>query len=265
MTETPKLRALLVDDEAAARLALTKRLQAVSVNVEVCGEASNGKDALALIDTLAPNVVFLDVSMPGPTGFDVARKLTGEEAPLVVFLTAYGDRAIEAFETEAIDYVTKPVAADRIERCIQRVLQELEKRRKLNLSTEFLSAIANNETVINQALASVNMLNLNVGGGVARVREEDVLYIEAAGEYACVHTTSETFVVRESLKHFENQLLSDKFYRIHRQTIVNIEKVERVSSDNGVEHKARLTNGKEFPISRRNVTGLKKVLTASPA
>lgn len=253
------LRALVVDDEAVARLALIRRLEAMAEEFEICGEARNGNEALELNRRLSPDVMFLDIAMPGGNGLEVARRLAGENAPLIVFLTAYGDRALEAFETDAIDYLMKPVGPERLSRTIRRIRDEYQKRRQLKLAKEWESAALENGP---RAAANIKTLKLDVGDGIACVPEENVSYIEAAGEYACVYASDETHVVRESLKRLEESMLSDRFYRIHRKTIVNLDQVERLISKGGGEQAVRLRCGRELSVSRRRFTGLRTKLSA---
>ena len=260
MGEREALRALVVDDERVARLALVRRLEATTKDVAVCGEAANGKEAFALIDALNPDVVFLDVAMPGCNGFDVARRLAGEDAPLIVFLTAYGDRALEAFETDAIDYLMKPVAPERLARALERVRAEHAKRKQLKLTSELRSVVQRFDE--SRTLADpANILRLDVGDGIVCLQETKIHFVEAAGEYACVHTANETHVVRRSLKQFEGDLLSARFFRIHRQTIVNLDEVERCVARQPGENFVKLMNGKELAVSRRKLTGLRAALT----
>ncbi len=254
MTEALKLRALVVDDESVARLALIRRLTSMTDAIEVCGEARNGNEALTLTETLSPDVVFLDIAMPGRNGFEVARRLAGDHAPLIVFLTAYGDRALEAFETDAIDYLMKPVAPDRLSRTIQRIFTEHEKREQLKLTKELQVAVQHNE---NAQGPEGKTIKLDVGDGIVCVPEANISYVEAAGEYACVHVDNETHVVRDSLKRLEEAFLSDRFYRIHRKTIVNLAHIERLISKGGGEQAVRLRGGEELAVSRRRFTGLR--------
>ncbi len=258
---THPIKILIADDEPAARLALTKRLEALGRNTKICGEAKNGKETERLIAALAPDVVFLDISMPGPNGLDLARKLSGEDAPLVVFLTAYDDRAVEAYETDAIDYLTKPVSPERLNRAIERVYAELEKRRQLKLSGQLRAIVDQFEPgAASKSKIIDRCLTLNVGNGVIRLLESDIWWVEAAGEYACVHAKGETHIVRETLKRLEQDLLPEHFFRIHRQTIVNLDKVGRIESRDNQDHVVRLRNDREFPISRRKLASLKAAL-----
>lgn len=252
------MRALVVDDEAVARLALIRRLESMTADIAVCGEARNGNEALEMNKRLAPDVVFLDIAMPGKNGFEVARRLAGDDAPMIVFLTAYGDRAIEAFETEAIDYLMKPVAPERLARAIKRIHDEYEKRRQLKLAKDLQSGIL----TFDGAGEPAKPLKLDVGDGIVCVPETSVNYIEAAGEYACVYTGDETHVVRDSLKHLEEEMLSDRFYRIHRKTIVNLDQIERLIAKGGGEQAVRLRCGRELAVSRRRFTGLRTKLAA---
>lgn len=258
MNEPLPLRALVVDDEAVARLALIRRLEAMASGFVVCGEARNGNEALELNRRLTPDVMFLDIAMPGRSGFEVARRLAGENAPLIVFLTAYGDRALEAFETDAIDYLMKPVAPERLSRTVRRIRDEYQKRQQLKRAQELQSAVDYDGA----ATARMKPLKLDVGDGIVCVPEEYVNYIEAAGEYACVYASDETHVVRDSLKRLEEEMLSDRFYRIHRKTIVNLDQIERLIAKGGGEQAVRLRCGRELAVSRRRFTGLRTRLSA---
>lgn len=255
MTEGAGIKAIVVDDEKVARLALMRRLESMTDEIDVCGEARNGNEALSLAARLSPDVVFLDIAMPGKNGFEVARRLAGDEAPLIVFLTAYGDRALEAFETDAIDYLMKPVAPDRLARTITRIRDEYNKRQQLKLTQELQSAVDNSNN------GAEKTLKLDVGDGIVCVQEKNIAYVEAAGEYACVYAEPETHVVRDSLKRLEEELLSDRFYRIHRKTIVNLDHIERLISKGGGEQAVRLRCGRELAISRRRFSGLRARLS----
>jgi two-component system LytT family response regulator len=235
-----------------------RRLESMTGDIEVCGEARNGNEALSLAARLTPDVVFLDIAMPGKNGFEVARRLAGDDAPLIVFLTAYGDRALEAFETDAIDYLMKPVAPDRLSRTITRIRDEYKKRQQLRLTQELQSAVENLDPA---GAAAQKTLKLDVGDGIVCVYEKNIAYVEAAGEYACVYAEPETHVVRDSLKRLEEDLLSERFYRIHRKTIVNIEHIERLISKGGGEQAVRLHCGRELAISRRRFSGLRARLS----
>ncbi len=252
------LRALIADDEPAARLALTKRLEALKCNITICGEATNGKEAEEMIAAIAPDVVFLDIAMPGRDGLSLARQLVGQSAPLIVFLTAYGDRAVEAFETDAVDYLMKPVSAERLSQALRRVRSELEKRRQLKLTGELRAIVDQFDGSKGQDTGVDPTLCLDTGQGVVRLRETNICWVEAAGEYACVYANNETHIVRETLKRLESDLLSDRFFRIHRQTIVNLDKIDRIINRNG-DHIVRVENGREFMVSRRKAGGLKSI------
>lgn len=257
---TNPIRTLIVDDEEVARLALTRRLQVFGDRVDICGEAADSAEAQAQIAKLKPDLVFLDIAMPGRNGLDLARQLRREDAPIVVFLTAFGNCAIDAFETDAVDYILKPVASDRLSRTLDRVSKVLEDREQIKLSGELRSVLSKfHQDQEDKALQMKRFLVLDIGDGVVRLAENDVTYIEAAGEYACVYSNDETHVVRKSLKTFEEELSSDRFLRIHRQTIVNLGRISRLVSHGSGHHGVCLDTGRELSVSRRRYSELKSV------
>jgi len=254
----------VVDDEPGARLAIIRRLELSGQPIDVCGEADNGVDGLALIRDLTPDAVFLDIAMPGLDGLSAARQLDDDDtAPIIVFLTAYGDRALEAFETDAIDYITKPVDPERLARTLDRIVEELHKRRELALSNTLRAAVQRHDDAHGGAEAgSSRVLKLDVGDSIVCVREREITYVEAAGEYACVHTASETLVVRNTLAKFEDEILSERFFRIHRRTLVNVDHVRRSTTKGSSEHTVLLKDGSELAVSRRRTAALRARLKA---
>ena len=262
LTTATILKALVVDDEAVARLALIRRLESITNSIVVCGEAENGVAALAKTKELAPDVVFLDVSMPGRNGFEVARSLQDHIAPIIVFLTAYGDRALEAFETEAVDYLTKPTSANRLRRAVERIHKEHEKRRRLGLSYELQNIVQKYATAASLSDDdSSAILSLDIGHEIVRINARHIEYIEAAGEYACVYGEGESHIVRQTLKHFEEKLPGDEFFRIHRQRIVNLSQIKRLKTLSPGRYAAQLECGRDLIVSRRKTAELRTLLS----
>lgn len=276
MSTAESLRALLVDDEPVARLALRRRLEQVTTEVAVCGEASSGGQALQLARQLTPDLVFLDIAMPDMSGLDVARRLEGDPPPIVVFLTAFGDRAVEAFETCALDYLMKPVSPERLTRTLQRVRQELAQRRELQLAARLKSVVRQFETPEQLSAASSNAplqpidqdpsaaqdlpVKLDVGDGFVFLDEREIEFIETAGDYACVHARGETHIVRESLKSLSERCLSQRFFRINRQVLVNLDRISRLERRSGSDSCAYLADGRELMVSRRRMVALRRLM-----
>lgn len=250
------LRVLIVDDEAASRLAFVRRLEAVAPTVEICAEARNGEEALRHIAELSPDAVFLDIQMPGMSGLDVARALPRDASPIVVFLTAFSDHAVDAFATSALDYLTKPVAADRLRAAIRRVREEREKRRQLTLARAICAAVDRHAA----PEPTERRLALTTDRGVVRVAEDDIRAIETAGAFTCVHSGGETHVVTKPLKQFEAELAPGRFLRVHRRTLINVDAVERLDAPSGRGATVRLIGGDIFAVSRRRVAALRAAL-----
>lgn len=238
------LHVVIVDDEPAARLAIRRRLDAHHDRVRVVGEAADVARGQELVDAQRPDAVFLDIAMPGVDGMQWARSLCGESAPMVVFLTAFGDRAVEAFETEAVDYLMKPVSKDRLLLALDKLERERVRRADSRLSQEL-------RQVVELRSARERTLDLDTEAGWRRIDEALIEAIEAAGDYACLHLTNETYVVRKSLRDFEDKL-GGAFYRIHRNAIVRLDAIRRID-----ESTVHLKNGKHFQVSRRRLAGLR--------
>ena len=220
---------LIADDEPAARRGV-RQLLAPFAGFAVCGEARNGAEALAAIDTLKPDLLFLDVQMPGLDGFEVIRRQTHERMPIVVFLTAYDQFAVRAFESQALDYLVKPVSEARFAATMTRVSKQLRS-----------AADAVPETPIVVTTAK--------GATVLRVREID--WIEAADNYARLWAGGRSFLLRESMRDLERRVGARGFVRAHRRAIVRIAAVRELTATAGGGLVARLDNGAVIPVSRR--------------
>jgi two-component system response regulator AlgR len=200
------MKCVIVDDESLARQRLARMLKELDF-VEVCGEAANGQDALVLADRVAADTVLLDIRMPGMDGLEAARHLSNlEPSPAVIFTTAYGDHALEAFDAQAIDYLLKPI--DR-----QRLTQALEKAKKLSVMQldELKSATTDAEARTH--------LCARVRGNLHLIPVEQVVYLQADNKYVTVRTCDEQVLIEESLKTLEDEF-ADRFMRIHRNALV---------------------------------------------
>ncbi len=269
MASSERIRILIADDEPIARLGLRRRLDLVASTADVVGEAESGTQAVQLVRSLEPDLVFLDISMPGLTGLEVARRIgTRSQGPVIVFLTAHGDRAVEAFETEAIDYLMKPVSAERLTRAIERAREELRRRREIAMATEMKSLVQRFDSPAPQAARpppaapGEAVIRLDTGDGLVCQRESAITHLETAGDYVCVHTDQGTLIVRSSLKHLEEQLVSRRrFFRVNRQTVVNVDCVIRITSRQNVTGSvAELRDGQQVAVSRRQLSALRALL-----
>lgn len=256
-----RLRTIIVDDEPLARRGLELRLSE-HADVEVVGQYGDGAAAIAAVHLQRPDLMFLDVQMPGVDGFEALRHIPAAEMPLVVFVTAYDHYAIRAFEASATDYLLKPVDEGRLAQALARVryartqrdasghcahllglLGELSGREPLGLDE------ALRPDVIEQ-LRNDNKLAVRDGGRTVRIDLGSIRWIDAAGDYMCIHTDGETLILRGTMRELEKQLDPQRFPRIHRSTIVNAKRVVELRPHTNGEGFIRLDCGQELKLSR---------------
>jgi two-component system LytT family response regulator len=231
-----RLTALVVDDEPLSRRAL-RQLLARHADVEVLGECADGVEAREALARCTPDVVFLDVQMPGLSGLDVARERGDRATPLIVFVTAFDHFAVPAFETEAVDYVTKPVAEERFDSALARVRSRLR-----------LIEAARRESIVEPTL---ERLTVRVGERELLVPIDQIDLIEADDVYAAVHAGGRRHLVRMSLDALESRLDGRRFLRVHRSYIVPIDRVRAVRRPAGRPRMLVLASGALVPVSRR--------------
>jgi two-component system LytT family response regulator len=225
-----KIRTLVVDDEPLARSNLTVLLR-LDREIEIVGECASGAEALGKIRSAKPDLVFLDVQMPECDGFDVLELLGPDLPPAVVFVTAYDQYALRAFEAGALDYLLKPFDNARFERALDRAKQRLTRAAELPGKPERLA--------------------IKSAGQVWFVKIHDIDWIEAADYYACLHVGSRTHLLRRSMAELEQELDPSAFSRIHRSTIVNLERVRGLKLGEDGEYEVLLENGARLRLSQR--------------
>lgn len=225
-----KVRALIVDDEPPARRNVAMLLQADG-DIEILAECGSGKDALAAIRKLRPDLVFLDVQMPESDGFDVLEMLGDDLPPAIVFVTAYEQYALQAFEAGALDYLLKPFDNARFYRALERAKAKIALARK-------------------SAPTPCDRLAVKSAGQVCFLRISDIDWIEAADYYACLHLGARTHLLRRSLADLEQELDS-VFCRVHRSAIVNVDRIRALKLNADGEYNVVLENGAELRLSRR--------------
>jgi two-component system LytT family response regulator len=271
-----RIRALIVDDESLARRGLLIRLQGLP-DVEVVGEASSGRSALEAIRRLQPDVVFLDIEMPGMSGLDVVGQLPTESMPLVVFVTAYDRYAVEAFDARALDYVLKPVDEERFAAALENVRRQLQQRRAAGQRDRLVQLMADlrgasdwPEDLMDlapeegTANAPAPVLAVRQGRDIVRVPMSTIDWIDAAGDYMCVHTSAQTYILRGTMKSLEDVLDPAVFQRVHRSTIVNLDRVERLRPHMNGEFFLVLSDGHEIKLSRTFRDKVEHFLQAGP-
>jgi two-component system LytT family response regulator len=253
------IKTILVDDEPLAIQGLELRLQPFE-DIEIIERCANGREAIRAIKTLKPDLVFLDIQMPGFDGFSVVSGLADVEPPLFVFVTAFQQHALKAFEAQAVDYLLKPVEEDRLAATIDRVRQRLAERRSSEERARLqgiLSELA--PDAVPDALAEPEtpaasryekVLNIKDRGQIFRVDVDDIERIDAAGDYMCIYTADQTLILRETMKDLEKRLDPRKFQRIHRSTIVNLDNIKSVKPHTNGECFLVLGSNTQVKVSR---------------
>ncbi|HET8612751.1 MAG TPA: LytTR family DNA-binding domain-containing protein [Sphingomonas sp.] len=254
------IRTILVDDEPLAIQGLQLRLQRHE-DVEIIDTCLNGREAIRSIKTHKPDLVFLDIQMPGFDGFSVVQGLMEVEPPLFVFVTAYSDHAIRAFEAEATDYLMKPVEEDRLADTLARVRQRLAERKSSEEAGRLKEALAEHAPEAAEAIADADgegpaasryekLINIKDRGQIFRVDVDTIERIDAAGDYMCIYTGDNTLILRETMKFLEKRLDPRRFQRVHRSTIVNLDLVRQVKPHTNGECFLVLESGAQVKVSR---------------
>ncbi|USI74432.1 LytR/AlgR family response regulator transcription factor [Sphingomonas morindae] len=253
------IRTILVDDESLAIQGLQLRL-ARHEDVEVIDTCLNGREAIRAIKTHKPDLVFLDIQMPGFDGFSVIQGLMEVEPPLFVFVTAYSDHAIRAFEAQATDYLMKPVEEDRLADTLDRVRQRLAERKGVEEVGRLKEALAEHAPEAAEAITDGHdgpaanryekLINIKDRGQIFRVDVDTIERIDAAGDYMCIYTGDNTLILRETMKFLEKRLDPRRFQRVHRSTIVNLDLVRQVKPHTNGECFLVLESGAQVKVSR---------------
>ncbi len=230
------IRALIVDDEPLARENLVLRT-AMFDDIEICGQADNGHDAVLLASRLSPDVIFLDINMPGVDGLEAATTLMKDQDAEIVFVTAYSEHAIDAFRVEALDYIVKPID----DRIFNDVIERIRKRAREK------SHLVKEEKPIETYL---KRLGIKDNSAIHMIDVEDIEFIEAAGDYLCITARGKNYIHKQTLKSLMTLLDPEKFMRIHRSSAVNIKFLDRVENQDG-KLIAILKNQKPLSVSRR--------------
>ncbi len=220
-----KIRALIVDDEPLAREGMRIHL-GEHEDIDIIGECDDGATAVIMIRDVAPDLVFLDVQMSGLDGFGVLRAIGGEHMPIVVFVTAYDQFALQAFEAHAIDYLLKPIDPDRLDTALERVRNQLEganRRERVDRVMALLSQVGGSQRYIERLVTRSD-------GKIRIIRVDDIDYIEAAGNYAKIHVGGKMHLVREGMNSLESKLDPARFLRVHRSVIVRIDRIKELES-----------------------------------
>jgi two-component system LytT family response regulator len=254
------IRTILVDDEPLAIQGLELRLEPHE-DIEIIDTCLNGREAIRSIKTNKPDLVFLDIQMPGFDGFSVIQGLMEVEPPLFVFVTAYMDHAIRAFEADAADYLMKPVDETRLADTLDRIRQRLSEKRGVEeigrlkeVLAEHAPGAAENMSDGSDDAPAANrfekLINVKDRGQIFRVDVDTIERIDAAGDYMCIYTGDNTLILRETMKDLERRLDPRRFQRVHRSTIVNLDLVRQVKPHTNGECFLVLDSGAQVKVSR---------------
>src|SRR5512134_2376593 len=218
-----KIRTLVVDDEPLARERLASLLQPLE-DVELVGECRDGEEAVIAIHDLTPDLVFLDVQMPGMSGFDVIEAVGTDRMPLVVFVTAYDQHALRAFQVRALDYLLKPFDRERFTDALQRARKQLEHAETGDLGRRLLALVKD----LRRDQPRSDRLVVKSGGRLFFLRTDEIDWVEAAGNYVRLHVGGASHLLRETMTAMEARLDPEKFFRIHRCRIVNMDRIQEL-------------------------------------
>ena len=239
------IRTIIIDDEPLARDRI-KRLLRDEDGVQIIGECGNGSDAVKSITEMDPDLVFLDIQMPGKNGFEVIKSLNSKKLPTIIFVTAYDQYALQAFDVHALDYLLKPFNRERIKKAVSRAREHMEHLRLGNLDERLNSLIAD----LRGEKKYLDRLVVKSVGRVFFLKTDEIDWIEAAGNYVKLHVGRESHMIRETMNGIEAKLDPEKFLRIHRSTVVNIDRIKELHPMFSGDYAVILRNGTELALSR---------------
>lgn len=250
------MRALIVDDEPVARKVLREELECCS-NVEVVGEAENGEAALRQIVAVKPDLVFLDIQMPVMGGFELLDRLNGGHLPLVIMVTAYDQHAIQAFDAGAIDYLLKPISQDRLLQAVERARRSA---RSPAQAAEHIAELQSMAPVAKSAVRKPKKIVAKLGEEYFLLNPQEVLAFQADGDLTWIITAKQKYLSTQNLRAIEARMQNSSFRRIHRNALVNIEQIRKMSIMTSQRWLVTLNNGLEFIVSKRQARNVRDVL-----
>jgi two-component system, LytTR family, response regulator len=240
-----KIRTMVIDDEPVARERIVGLLQQEQ-DIELIGECADGNQAVNAIQQQSPDLVFLDVQMPACDGFNVIQQIGADRMPAVVFVTAYDEYALRAFEVHAIDYLLKPFGRDRFQQTLRHAREHLERRRAGDLGKRLLALVQD----LKPEPQKLDRLVVKSGGRVFFLRTDQIDWIEAAGNYVRLHLQEDSHLFRETMNNMEARLDVRRFVRIHRSRIVNTDRIKELQPWFNGEYVVVLQNGARLTLSR---------------
>ena len=240
-----KIRTLIVDDEPLARERLVSLL-ATEADIEIVGTCRDGEEAVTSIVDLTPDLVYLDVQMPQMDGFEVIEAVGFERMPLVIFVTAYDQHALRAFQVRALDYLLKPFDRERFTDALQRARKQIERNETGDIGRRLLALVKD----LRRDQPRAERLVVKSGGRLFFLRADEIDWVEAAGNYVRLHVGTTAHLLRETMNAIEGRLDPEKFFRIHRSRIVNMERIQELQPWLNGEYSVLLRTGTRLTLSR---------------
>jgi len=255
------LRTVIVDDEPLA-LELVRLLLAEHEDIEIVAECQNGREAVSCLESKAVDLLFLDVQMPKIGGFDVVEQVGLRHLPPTIFVTAYHEHAVRAFDVHAVDYLTKPVSPERLAVALDRVREKIAAKTALMTQAQLTAVLNGLRNSTEQATPYLSRLLVKDGVKEILLPVEKINWIEAAEYYCCLHTNGHRYMVRETVTDLSSKLDPNQFVRIHRSSIVNLNQISELYREGPLDGSVVLTNGQTLRMSkagRQKLTELGKV------
>jgi two-component system LytT family response regulator len=246
VTTAAPIRTLIVDDEPLARERVRQMLQSVP-DFQILGESSDGERAVKDILRLKPDLVFLDIQMPGLGGFEVIQTLGADRVPVVIFVTAFDKYALKAFDVNAVDYLLKPYSRDRFEHALKGAVKEIQRRRLAGHSTDLSGLLS----TLREAGDLAPRILVRTAQRVDIVSVADIDWVGAAGNYVELHAGDQVYLLRETMAGMERRLPPGDFVRIHRSSLVRVERVESLQPLASGDFQVTLAGGTRLAMSRR--------------
>lgn len=254
-----KIRALIVDDEPLARERIRTLLEGED-DIEIVGECADGSEAVVTIESERPDLVFLDVQMPELDGFGVLETVGVDEMPVVVFVTAFDQFALRAFDAHAVDYILKPFDRERFQRALGRARIQVERHSEDDFGERLRALLGQ----LQPKAQYLERIAVRAGGRIVFIRTDEVDWVDAQGNYARLHLKERTYLLRETMSALESKLDPGRFVRIHRSTIVNAERIRELEPMFAGEYLVILRDGTKLPSSRTYRDKLHQALNLTP-
>ena len=261
-----KIKTLIIDDEPLARRNLRLLLEK-DPQIEILEECPNGREAVKAINTLSPDLIFLDIQMPEMDGFDVLERVGPDRIHAIIFVTAFDQYALKAFDVHALDYLLKPFDDERFANALERAKSQIEAREIDRLSKRLLALLEERESERKAPRGEKNYLTrlmIKVSGRVTLLKVEEIDFIEADGNYAKLHVGRKSHLLREKMNDLEGRLDPAKFVRIHRSAIVNLDRIKEMHPHFNGDYVVVLEDGRQLRLSRTRRENLEAKLKIVP-